>query len=40
MAVGQVLKAVQTATESPSEPAAAMQDAAGARGLTAADRDC
>ena len=40
MAVRQVLKAVRTDTESPSEPAAAMQDAAGARSLTAADRDC
>ena len=40
MAVGQVLKAVRTDTESQSEPAAAMQDAAGARSLTAADRDC
>ncbi|HIE91914.1 MAG TPA: DUF502 domain-containing protein [Acidobacteria bacterium] len=40
MAVRQVLKAVRTDTESPSDPAAAMQDAAGARSLTAADRDC
>ncbi len=40
MAVRQVLKAVRTDTESPSDPVAAMQDAAGARSLTAADRDC
>ena len=40
MAVRQVLKAVRSDTESPSEPPAAIQDAAGARSLTGADRDC
>ncbi len=40
MAVRQVLKAVRTDTEGPPDPAAAMQDAAGARSLTAADRGC
>lgn len=40
MAVRQVLKAVRSDMESPSEPPAAMQDAAGARSLTGADRDC
>lgn len=40
MAVRQVLKAVRSDMESPSEPLAAVQDAAGARSLTGADRDC